>query len=427
MKGKLVVVALVSWFHVTAQDTLSLNDCFQKVEQSRYSLMLQNADAARSKVNLKFHQLSMLPTLSAFGNVGAGFGRVLDNVSNQFSTSQVNFQSFGLNASTTLFNGLSFFNEKSELLLIDDRVEISKRQSLNSLYVDVTSLYVDLCMKQSEIELSEQRIQHYEDLLATQRHLIAAGSITQVDTLRSENLVLQEKVGRIRLVEQYRSAELRLNALMGVDLESKHIYDISRVTHLAGRVVYDEVYLMKLNALELKLLEVKAKRDKSSVMPSLRLDAAVGTRYSTALKMDVFDPQSPPMAYRDQLDLNLYQNVGFQLSVPIFDRGEYLKKRKLQEIKEDELKLKGDFLELNFQRKKKEMDLLKQSLSDQRIELGKSVDNLEHIYKVTMELYSNGQITFSELQDVFVEWQSELLKLESVRYESIRVALVSGD
>ena len=404
-----------------AQDTLTLSDCFEKVETSRYSLMLENADAARSEVNLRFHKYSLLPSVNAFGNVGAGFGRILDDVSNQFSTNQVNGQSFGINSSLVVFDGFNFFHKKNELHLMEDRVVLNKSQSLNSLYHEVVSLYVDLCMKQSEIELSNQRVLHYEELLTIQRHLISAGKITQVDTMRSENLVKQENVNRIRLWEQQRKAELRLNVLMGIDVYSEHYYDISQMTDLNQKLEYDEVYLMKKNAIEIKLLELNRKREKSTIMPSLRFDASVGTRYSTSLKVDVFDLQSAPMEYGDQLDLNLYQNVGFQLNVPIFNRGDYVKKRALQEVKEDELKRQAEFLEVDLRRKQIEVELLRKSLSDQKLELERSVGNLENIYTVTMEVYANGKITFSELQDVFVEWQSELVKLEAVRFELTRL------
>lgn len=421
MKYACLLGLWITCCQVVAQDTLALSDCFEKVETSRYSLMLENAEAARSEVNLRFHKYSLLPSVNAFGNIGAGFGRILDNVSNQFSTSQVNAQSFGVNSSLVVFDGFNFYHKKNELRLMEDRAVLSKSQSLNSLYHEVVSLYVDLCLKQSEIELSNRRVQHYEELLTIQRQLIAAGKITRVDTMRSENLVKQEKVNRIRLGEQHRKAELRLNVLMGVDVYSEYHYEISQMTGLSQKLEYDEVYLMKKNAIELKLLAVNRQREKSAIMPSLRFDASVGTRYSTSLKVDVFDPQSAPMGYGDQLDLNLYQNVGFQLNVPIFNRGEYVKKRALQEVKEDGLRRQAEFLEVDLKRKQIEVELLRKSLSDQKLELERSVGNLENIYAVTMEVYANGKITFSELQDVFVEWQSELLKLEAVRFELTRV------
>lgn len=363
--------------------------------------------------------------MNAFSSADAGFGRILDPVSNQFSNTQVNSHSFGVNSSMNLFNGFNYFRQRDKLELLQVRAEMKRDQSLNGMYMEITSLYINLCLSQSQIKQSNQRLMHFEHLLSVQRALLKAGKITQVDTLRTQNLVLKEQSEKDRLAETFRTSLLHLNVLIGEDLEQMYVFDAGQIPVSTSYLNQDELYMMKVNTIDTELLIVEEKLAKSSILPSLTLNAAVGTRFSTSLK-EGFDPMGPTMAYRDQLDLNLFQNVGFQLNVLLFNKGEYLRNARARRIRRDQLLAQSELLELNFERRKKEIEIAYHSKLKQVHRLESSVENLENIYNVAMESYKAGKITFSELQDIFLEWQAEILNLETTTFELIKVRLMKG-
>jgi outer membrane protein len=424
MKLSLVFIALNLTFHLAAQDTLSLKECFDRAEKCRYNGFLENSNRSAAEINLRFHMYSALPSLSAFSGLSASFGRSLDQITNTFRTVQVNSQSFGINSSVNLFNGLSFFNERDKLRLINNQMEEQVNFKLNTLYNQIASLYIDLCVTQSQISMSNQRVEHLHNLLDIQQDLFSAGSITHVDTLRTRNAILKEESQLLITMQSFNSSVLRLNVLIGSDLNATYLFDAGKISEVAGLIENDEVFSLRMNAVEIKMLEVDRNLSRSRIMPSIDLNAAFGTGYSTALKSDLFDPQSSVVGYGDQLSENLFQSVGLQLSVPIFNKGDHLKNNQLRKIKEDELLIQADYLEVELNRKRLELALALDSKMTVCENLERSVANLKVIYDASRDLYRSGKIAFRELDELFMEWQTEILKFEASKFELMKLKLV---
>jgi outer membrane protein TolC len=186
------------------------------------------------------------------------------------------------------------------------------------------------------------------------------------------------------------------------------------------------VYALQSIAIEQEIIRVEERLARSSIAPSLSLNGSLGTRYSTALKEDPFDFQSAPMSFRNQMDVNLFQNVGFQLNIPIFNNGEYLKSAQLRRIKEDELLAQSELMAFDLERKNLEFNLLFTSALARHQQIENSTENMEVIYNLSVESYKSGRTTFSELEDVFIEWQTEVLNLKTAKYELIRLKLLEA-
>ena len=421
MQFKLLLILVWVTSPVFGQDTLTLQECFRRAERSRYTAIVERSALSVAETRTNFHALSFLPDLSASSGVGVGFGRVLDPVSNQFSNNQVNSNFLSLNSSVTLFNGLNYFNRKSKLGLTQHQMEVQLDQSLNQLYTDIASLYIDLCIKQSQVKQQHERVVYLENILAIQRALFRAGKISHIDTLRAQNLVLKEQSEKIRLNESLQKMELRLNIRIGAALNERHTFDISQTNQ---RIQPNESYQLEMNAIELELLSVEEKRTRASILPTVTANATLGTNYSTALKENPSDFQSPPMPYRNQLDLNLYQNVSIQVNIPLFNKGEYLKNKRIQTIKEAELSAQTALLETQLELRKQEVDLQYNSIEAQLKGLEMSVENLKEIYEAMLELYKAGKVVFNDVENAFQEWQTEVLNYEYANFERIRIGIM---
>jgi len=142
------------------------------------------------------------------------------------------------------------------------------------------------------------------------------------------------------------------------------------------------------------------------------------------LKENPSDFQSPPMPYRNQLDLNLYQNVSIQVNIPLFNKGEYLKNKRIQTIKEAELSAQTALLETQLELRKQEVDLQYNSIEAQLKGLEMSVENLKEIYEAMLELYKAGKVVFNDVENAFQEWQTEVLNYEYANFERIRIGIM---
>ncbi len=424
MKRSLIFIALSIIFQLDAQDTLSLKDCFNRAEKCRYNRFLEKSNYSAATVNLKFHKYKVLPSLNAFSNLSASFGRSLDQVTNTFRTVQVNSQSYGINSSVNLFNGFAYFSERDNFRLMNMQTTEQLNFRLNELYNQIASLYVDLCVIQTRLSMSDLRVGHLQALLDIQHDLFDAGSITYVDTLRTLNAILKEESQHLLFTESFSTSMLKLNALIGEDLGTTFVFDPYRISEVEGIIENNEVFSLRLNAVEVKLLEVDRNLSRSLILPSLVLSGAFGTGYSTAQKSDPNNLQSPPARYGDQLSKNISQRVGFQLSIPIFNKGDHLKMAQLRKIKEEELLIQVDYLEVELNRKKMEAVISLNSKAATCENLKRSVANLKVIYDASMDLYRSGKITFREFDESFMEWQTEIVNSEACKFELMKLKLV---
>jgi outer membrane protein len=424
MKLSLFFIVLNVSFQLTAQDTLSLNECFDRVEKCRYNGFMEKSNRSSAAINYRFHKYNALPSLNGFSNLSASFGRSLDQITNTFRTVQVNSQSYGINSSLNLFNGLTFFNQRDNLRLISTQTEEQINIKLNTLYNQTASLYVDLCVTQTQTSMSDQRIKHLRNLLSVQHDLFEAGNITYVDTLRTLNAILKEESQQLLFTQSFNTSVLQLNVLIGGDLNATYFFDADKISEVTGIIENDEILNLRLNAIEVKLLEVDQNLSRSLILPSLVLNGAFGTGYSTALKSDPSNPQSPIVRYGDQLNENLFQSVGLQLNVPIFNKGDHIKKNQLRKIKQEELLTQADYLKVELRRKRMETALALNGKILTYENMKQSAANLEVIYNASLELYRSGKITFSELDKLFIEWQTEIVNLQRCKFELMKLQLI---
>lgn len=410
-----IVFSLVASI-VSSQELLTLQECLDKVNDNSLQTFIETGSLNRSKTNKQFHWWTLLPNLNANTGLNTSFGRRLDPFTNTFATSSVNSQSFGLNSSIQLFNGFSYFYKQNALNATIELDEISLDKKRNELKFQAIETYFALCKLSVQIGLAESRVQKYNQIQGLQRLLITEGRINAIDTLKSHNSILNEQNALLNLRNESKLKWIDLNFQMGLPLKTTHTVDFSSVSAVKERIQYREVYEIQQIERELELLENQLKAERSKLLPGISLNGLVGTGFSTNNK-DYLLAGNPTKPYFNQINENLYEGIGFYLSIPIFNHGEWLKTKQLNAFQRAELTGKVELTNQLLEKQMLEREQKYINLRAQREQNKQLSDNLEIIYHKSVLLYKEGRLTYPELETVLIEWQMrqmeyELLKLD---------------
>ncbi len=416
MKRFVCILSLGCCFAVFSQETITLQTCLDRAGNNTLQTNSESAFLHTSRIEKEFHWWSLLPYLSANTGFNTSFGRRLDPFTNTFATSTVNSQSFGLNSGMLLFNGFDYFHKRKKLLASVRRDEINFDSRQNELKIQVIERYVTLCKLSAQMTLATLRIEKYEELQSLQRLLILEGKINAVDTLKSRNSLLQERVLKSDLTHEWRLNLVELNFRIGFPLVTEHLFDASSISAITDRPQFAEKFRLESLETEIEIAENELKSDRAKMLPSIALNGLVGTGFSTNNK-DYTLAGTPTKRYGDQLNQNLYEAIGFYLSIPIFSRGEWLKTKKLNDVKQTELDRQRQLTELELE---KQRTIRIQKLLDNKARqtmVKQTTENLQITYQKSLLLYEEGRVGYTELETALMEWQMKVVEWEALKLD----------
>jgi outer membrane protein len=188
------------------------------------------------------------------------------------------------------------------------------------------------------------------------------------------------------------------------------------------KINVDEYY--QLEDLETKL-EVSKQQYKVEItqwMPTLSLIGNLGSGYSTNNK-DYSIPSTPIINYDNQIRNNLYQGIGFSLSLPIFNRGDLIKRFKTYNItkQEQEILVSNKTIELE----KKKLEIKNQlEFIQENIRIQKAIcSDKETIFQISQTLYLEGKIRLVELEKIQTDLMNALQLANELEIESLKLSL----
>jgi outer membrane protein len=415
MKKIFLLLTLVQLYS-SAQETKTLQECFDKVEVNRLNFSQQKTSVITAEINLNFHKLSILPNVSGFSNINTSFGRRLDPFTNTFGTRAVNSQSYGLSTAIPIFSSLSYFNTRSTLTIQKLQATLALEQNINRIRILITENYIELAKIQVQQKLSELRINHLKNILDVQRILLQTGRSSVIDTLKSYAALQNEENAMSKFQLSRINAQVELNYWMGEPFNYTIQTQLESIGEVSSKLKLNEQFESESLELSQNLQHAQDKSRRSSLLPSISLNGSLGTGFSTNNK-DFSVAGNPTIPYNEQLSQNMYQNIGFYINLPLFGRGEILQSRKIDRLNQEEMKIRQEALELQVSKKQFLLAQERLNKSAEKASVTALEKTMRDVYDKSLSLYKEGRSTYSELQTSFLEWQSKLLDLETIHLE----------
>lgn len=406
-----------------SQDAKSLEQCLDIAFKNNLTLAQSHLDVERSNAQLEQSKFSRYPTLNGFGSHGYNWGQTIDPFTNQFATSRIQSNSFGLSAGVTLFSGMA---QQNQVKLSEVNLKLSElgiESNRNSLALSVSNAYLLVLFNQEIYNVSSANLAASQENLERIQKLVDVGQLPDASLYQVQAQVASDQAAVIRSENDINLSKLNLMQLIQLPEEERLNFEISTpdleapvfILPKKDEVVRHAVHSFpEIQSAEMSMLsaDLNTKIAKGARLPRLSASFNLGTGYSGANIQGVGEEvfQLTPIGltesgeivntlftsynefetkpFFNQLESNVNRSFFFNLSIPIFN---------------------GLSNKTNIQLAK---------ISERQAAL--NLENVKNQLTQTVEsAYADAQAAYNNYQaaDLALKAQEEAFKYAKVRYE----------
>ena len=353
----------------TAQQKWDLRQCVDYAMKNNISVKQADVQARIISLQLKQAQLAVYPNANLSSGLGTQFGRSIDRTTNVYSNTQSLYQNFQLQSGILVYNydrlkstiAYQQFNANAALQDVD--------KAANDAALSVCTYYLQVLAAKEQVVISQLQIAQTKTQLDITNKQVAAGSLPELNRLEIEAQLANDSSTFISAQASFDQSVLALKGVLNMDAAAPFEVAIPESTsiptlplsELQPEVVFQLALnnqpLQKANEFRIKASEKNIAINKAQMYPSLsfginlssnfynsfqRIDGYSINGYSpngdvVAIGNNNYYISSPNISvkqsknslgeiwkgYGSQLNNNFGQTFGFNLTVPIFNNGQY--------------------------------------------------------------------------------------------------------
>ena len=349
----LFVICLFTSTSYQAQEIYSLEQCIDLAWQNNLQVKQAELSLEASESQLKSSKANVLPNVNGFASHNYNWGQRIDPFTNQFATTRVQSNSFGLSSNVTLFNGFQNQQNIQAQQAGLESVKYDLETQKNNIALNVSGSYLQVVLAEDLIIAAEQQVNITERQLDRIKKMVVAGASNLGTQYELEAQLSRDRSTLTQRRNDYQIAKLQLKQLMllpadeTINLIRPQIDADStiRLENSATVYSYAESAMPEIKSAEYSLLswDKQLNAAKSGYYPSLVLSGSIGSGYS-GLRTEVesisqgpdqqigftqagdivytstFDAAMKRVPFTTQLDDNFNQFLGVSLNLPIFNR-----------------------------------------------------------------------------------------------------------
>lgn len=355
-----LLVLLPAWFTVIAQDKWDLRRCVDYAVENNISVKQEDIRARLSELTYKQSNLSKYPSVNFSSSAGINSGRSIDRTTNLYTTQNIFYNSFGLQAGVDLFN----FGSKRNTIAANQfayQASLATVEKIkNDISLNVAGSYLQVLLNKEQLTIDSIKVQQTAAQLNNTRKLVQAGSVPELNAVQLEAQLAQDSANFITAQGNVVKSLLFLKALLQLDAATAFdvvtppvaLIPIDPISSLQPEDVYrlalQNLPQQRVNNLLLKAAQKNADAAKSFMYPNLSLGASFQTNYSNLKNQQRIVNLTPVTdtigtvsntnqfvvkngftwdniyfadPYFTQFQNNFGRGVGLTLSVPIFNGG----------------------------------------------------------------------------------------------------------
>ncbi len=358
-------------FAQKASTNWDLRHCIEHALQ--FNISIQQADVQARIVALQAKQakFNIYPNISANNSTGMRFGRSIDPTTNSFSTSQLLYQNFGVNAGFQIYNNgkLKFTRESAEFNAKAALADVEKAR--NDISFNVATYYLQILASKEQMAIAEVQIAQSHNQFEITKKRVDAGVLPELNLAEVESQLATDSSNYFVAKGNYEQNIMAMRALLNLDadvlfgIETPTVDQIplEPFSELQPEMVYQMALanqpLQKANDFRIKAAQKNILSSKANMYPTVSLGGNFSTNFSNSVKsisggsflgyapISGSEPivnlnnvnyyvQSPVFrlnqnsksfgqlwdGWSNQLSNNFGQNLGINISIPIFSSGQ---------------------------------------------------------------------------------------------------------
>ncbi len=402
----------------------SLRECCDYAVEHNISIKQQQNHCRQQEIQLSTAKNSRLPDLSGSVGQNFSFGRGL-TAQNTYTNTNTSSTSLSLGTSIPIFTGFQIPNQIKLNQLNLEAATADLEKAKNDIRMEVAQAYVQILYNMEMGEVARRQVSIDSDQVARLQALVANGKASEAElsqqraTLANSTLTATQADNNTRLAILTLTQLLELPSPEGfyiIEPDIKSESTLMELSALTPDIIYADALGIKpeiaAQQLRLKGTDHSIKIAQAGNLPTLSLSGGLGTNYYTTsgFKSDAFGKQ---------LKNNFSQNIGLNLSVPIFNRFSTRNSIRNARIEQENAQLTLDNTKKTLYKDIQQVYYNAQNAQAKEKASEQAVQSSSDAFKLTQAKYENGKATITE----FNESKNNYLKAESdlvqARYENI--------
>jgi outer membrane protein len=393
----------------------SLEECIRYAEENNYTLQTYGLNIQSSEINLKQAKENIAPSVSA--SVSQGLG------TNHYQKSVSWNGNYGISAGMTLFNGLSNYNSIKQSKLQVEQSELELEQKKNNIRVSIIQAFLNIMMNEDLLEYQQEVLKSSKEQMEQGEQQFKVGKI-----LESEYKMLQAQHTsdlynientKINIQNNYLTLKNLLAINPNADIhivrpDSATLFKNLEVPQMQEMMTKSMNYLPELKLKENDVTDAQydVKLRKANYYPSLSLNAGISTGYNN-------NNLSENLSWGTQLWHGLGENIGLNLSIPIYQRSSVRHNVQLAELRVQQAELSQKETEYQVGRELQQyyLDVLS-AQNDYRVAEAQK-DAYEANYNAYSVKFKYGSVTAVDLIQQQTNYLNQLNKYMQAKYSFV--------
>lgn len=417
----LVVYTAILSQSTRAQSPWTLRQCADYAVEHNISIKQRENSREQRELQLSTAKNSRLPDLNGSASESFSFGRglTLDNTYANRSTSST---SFSLGTSVPLFTGFQIPNTVKLNQLNLEAATHDLEKAKNDIRMQVAQAYVQILYNMEIADVAHRQIDIDSAQVVRLQAFVNNGKASQAQLSQQVATLAKAKLTATQADNTLQLSLLSLTQLL--ELPSPEGFTIVRPnvattpigfpSGLTPDVIYQEALAMKpevqAEQLRLKASERSIDIAKAALYPTLSLNAGLQSNYYKTNGMDA-DP------FATQLKNNFSQYIGFNLSVPIFNRFQTRNNIRSAKLDRENQVLQLDNVKKSLYKEIQQAYYNAVAARSKYTSSETAAQSSKDAFVLTQAKYENGKATiteFNESKNTYLNAESDLVQ---ARYE----------
>lgn len=385
----------------------TMEECIAYAVEHSATVKQKELSARTAKAEKQEAVAAFLPSISASTAAQYAWGRNIDPETNTYNNVTTFYNSYGIYASLTVFDGGQTYNAWREATNERRRTMNALEQSRDDKAIAVMQAYIDCVYAQGCLRLAEDKLKTSTETLRQTRVEEELGIKSRPDVAQIESELAQDEYNLVHQQNVFNTSRLTLLTEMnlaaadtvGFAVVSSEAYDTFAEPDDSTSLPYLKAYAAD-NAPEAIEARLQAEQyrlrylsSKGGLMPTISLQAGVSTTYYKNLTDGVGTE-----TFRRQFKNNMGEYVAVSLSIPLFDRlsGITTMRRARNSWRDAEIQRDETLRKLNNKVEQAVMD--RDGYARETISMKRKVEADSLSYSMQRAQFSEGMVTAIDLK-----------------------------
>ncbi len=327
----IILLALSTNSFAQNDKTWTINDCLNHAKEHNITVKQLELNIQSSKAQTTMAWAALAPTANGSASHQWNYGLSFDNNSGILQNQQYQNSFYAVQFNWVLFNGLNNYYTIMARQYGQKAAIYDFNQAVNDIQLNIAQLFLQLLFAEERLEIVKQQVAAMQTQVERSQLLFEVGTITKGDYLSAQSSLATLQVNQANAENAVASSKLSLIQALNLDQMDIKIEapDFSKVniTEFKEESSLDGIFAYALkntpSILSKEAMVWQFKRSlaaaRGNYYPSLSFSATLSTTFSELRKEVPWDPNSPTIPYTNQMEQNFGQQVGFRLTIPIFN------------------------------------------------------------------------------------------------------------